>query len=187
MDRQHIRLSRSLALALPALLSTLLAARPGVAAELAPEDRQYLLSHFGAAAAATIGEPGASEAARLHELIRDPNYKTYPEIAADNVAGYLFDLRTRRCAAWHETHSGQQCPPPADAALAPGQEVADRSCNACHLFGTMEAPSFHRLAQQGGIDANRLAAALASGHRMSPITLAAEQIESLAPYIRAMK
>jgi len=185
MDRQHHELSRRLAAM--ALAASLLMPRPGVAAGLDDSDGKYLRSHFGTDATAYVDKLADREKAKLHELINDPNYKDYPEIAADNVAQFLFEAHTRYCGNWHESHAAQLCPPPADPALLPGKEIAERSCNTCHLYGTIETPSFYRLAQQGGLTAERLATSLASGHRMSPITLAPDQVESLTRYIRSVK
>ena len=68
-----------------------------------------------------------------------------------------------------------------------GHAVADRACNACHLKGTIEAPSFAALAKRGTVTEAGLGDALGHGHEMSPITLLPEERRALAAYINSLK
>ena len=170
-----------------AAIMTILAAA-ALAAGLAPPDQRYLLDKFGLASdSEVLKDLTADEQTKLHNLINDPLLKEYPFTRDDNVADFLFAAHMRECSVWASTHGEPACPPTADAQAEPGKEIADRQCNACHLFGTMDAPSFVALARAGKLSEQGLADALAHGHRMSPIRLESRQIAALLTYIRSLK
>jgi hypothetical protein len=163
---------------------------PGLAAAagLSNADFQYLKAEFGLGKDSfTLTNASASDAAKLHDLINDPFAKDYPKTRDFNVADYLFDVEMRTCQAWQLAHAARSCPQVADQRLMPGWQIAERSCIACHLTGTVDAPSFFKLVQPGPIDENRLAAALGSGHRMSPITLGPQELQDLARYMNSLR
>lgn len=170
-----------------AFLLMLLAAGSAFAADLTADDYVYLKAHWGLERDGYVAKTfSGEEQAELHELINDPLYKDYPSTIENQVADYLFQIES--CFTWVESHSSSQpCPQAANAAALPGKRVADRSCNPCHLTGTADAPSFFKLAQQGGWTEQRLAEAAASGHRMSPITLSKSEFHDLADYIASLK
>jgi cytochrome c5 len=154
------------------------------AAGLTDADLRYLKDAYGPTIGPEIVDRmSADEQAKLHDIIAAHQSKDRYDIAAD----YLFVTRTRQCQEWAMEHSGQICPPPADPAARPGQDVADQQCNACHMFGTSRAPSFRAMAALGRATEAKLADAISHGHRMSPITLTPEQIKALAVYIENMK
>lgn len=158
------------------------------AAGLSDGDYRYLKSEFGFARDGfVLANIDAAEQARLHDLINDPNAKGYPQIRNLNVADYLFNATMRTCQSWQLAHRGQDCPVVTDARAKPGWDVAQRNCNACHLTGTTDAPSFYKLSLRSGWTADKLAAAIASGHTMSPISLEPQQIQDLANYIASLK
>jgi hypothetical protein len=174
------------ALALAALLGGVAAAL--AAAGLTPTDDRYLKAEFGVARDGfVLANIGAADAAKLHELINDPDAKEYPQRRDLNVADYLFDVEMRTCQSWQLAHAARSCPMVTDERLRPGWEIAERNCVACHLTGTTDAPSFFKLAQRGPVTVERLAAALASGHQMSPITLGPQELAALALYINALR
>jgi hypothetical protein len=172
----------------PLLLAILLTPSVAVAAGLTDFDYRYLKAEFGLARESfTLSNVSAEDAAKLHQLINDPKAKADPRRRNLNVADYLFDVEMRTCQAWELAHSTHPCPQVSDERLKPGWAIAERSCIACHLTGTTAAPSFFKLAQSGTIDEARLAAALKSGHQMSPITLAPQQLQDLARYINSLR
>jgi len=166
----------------------LLIAGAATAASLTDNDLHYLSTQYGMTESADIIR-GLSDAeqAKLHALIIDPIAKQNPKTRDHNVADYLFEVHMRQCSEWALTHGGPECPPTADANAEPGKEIADRQCNACHLFGTFEAPPFRKLAVAGTLTEKKLADALGHGHAMSPITLAAAQLSDLLIYIRSLR
>jgi hypothetical protein len=138
---------------------------------LTDSDYLYLRAEFGLAKNSfTMKTIGADEQAKLHELINDPTRKDRPKSRDVNVADYLFDVRMRTCQSWQLSHPGQDCFEVTDDAARPGWRIADRQCNACHLTGTTDAPSFFKLAQRDRWNEQKLADILATGHAMSPIT-----------------
>ena len=173
-----------------ALLFVLLTAAPALAAAagLTDPDYRYLKKEFGLARDSfTLTNIAGEDAARLHALINDPDAKEFPQRRDLNVADYLFDVEMRTCQAWQLAHAARSCPQVTDARLKPGWEIAERNCIACHLTGTTDAPSFYKLAQSGPVDGRRLAAALQSGHQMSPISLGSEALQQLALYINSLR
>jgi hypothetical protein len=180
------RLPRGL---IPALLAFLLAAvAPAAAAGLGESDYRYLQAEFGFRKDGfSLSNIAAEDAARLHELITDPVFNDHPKSRALTVGDYLFGAAMRSCQNWQLTHAGAACPEVSDPRLRPGWEIAERNCIACHLTGTTTAPSFFALARSGTVDEKRLAASLAGGHQMSPITLGAQQLRDLALYINSLR
>lgn len=172
-----------------ALLAILLGVMaPAVAAGLSDGDYRYLQTKFGFRKDGfTLRNIAAEDAARLHALITDPAFNDYPKSRVLTVGDYLFGVAMRTCETWQLGHAGADCPEVGDASLRPGWEIAERNCIACHLTGTTAAPSFFALAQSGAVDDKRLAAALAAGHQMSPITLSAQQLRDLALYINSLR
>lgn len=165
-----------------------IAASAALAAALTERDYRYLQDEYALAAnSEMIRDLTVDEQAKLHDLINDPSLKQYPVIRDHNVADFLFEAHMRECSVWALSHTGPQCPPTSDASAEPGKELADRQCNACHLFGTFAAPSFLKLAREGKLTEQRLADALDHGHAMSPITLPPAQIKELIIYIRSLK
>lgn len=160
---------------------------PGLAAAagLTEADYRYLAAEFGLGKNSfTLTNISAGDAATLHELISAPT--EFPKSRLYNVADGLFDVEMRTCQAWQLAHSARACPQVSDERLMPGWEIAERNCIACHLTGTIDAPSFFKLRQSGPIDEDRLAAALRSGHKMSPIALAPQQLQDLDRYINSL-
>lgn len=167
----------------------LLLAAPGLAAAagLSEADYRYLKTRFGLAQDGfVLTNIAPADAARLHVLINDPEDKEFPRRRELNVGDYLFDTEMRTCQAWQLAHGASSCPQVSDPGLKPGWEIAERSCIACHLTGTTDAPSFFKLAQKGSVTEERLATALRSGHRMSPISLAPDELQQLARYINSL-
>lgn len=174
---------------IPALLAFLLAAvAPAAAAGLGESDYRYLQAEFGFRKDGfSLSNIAAEDAARLHELIADPAFNDHPKSRALSVGDYLFGAAMRACQNWQLGHAGATCPQVTDPRLRPGWEIAERDCIACHLTGTTAARSFYKMAQSGMTDDKQLAVALAGGHRMSPITLSAEQLHDLALYINSLR
>jgi len=135
----------------------------------------------------TLSNVGAEDAAKLHQLINEAKAKADFKRRNLDVADYLFDVEMRTCQAWEVAHSTHPCPQVSDQRLKPGWEIAEQNCVACHLTGTTTAPSFFKLAQSGKIDEAQLASTLKSGHQMSPITLAPQQLQDLARYINSLR
>ena len=148
-------------------------------------DEAYLNETFGVHANLPLTLT-PSDLAGLHDIISDPVTRGYPGIRDARVQSFLYELYQRQCRAWSQANVAPECPPVA-ATLQPGKDVADRQCNTCHLFGTAETPAFFSMARKGTIDEQSLSAALAGGHRMSPISLTGEQIHQLVLYIRGLK
>jgi hypothetical protein len=173
---------------MPLLLAVLLTPALAAAAGLTESDYRYLKAEFGLARDSfTLRNVSAEDASKLHALINDKTAKAGLRRRDLNVADYLFDVEMRTCQAWELAHSTHPCPQVSDERLKPGWEIAERNCIACHLTGTTTAPSFFKLAQTGTIDEARLAAALKSGHQMSPIALAPQQLQDLARYINSLR
>ncbi len=172
-----------LALAIVSMASGL-----AVAAGLTEADYRYLKREFGLARDSfTLSNISPADAAKLHELIHDPAFQEHPIGRDLNVGDYLYTAEMRTCQAWQLAHGNQACPQVTDQNLAPGWRIAERNCNACHLTGTADAPSFFKLAQRGTVDDQQLATALRSGHRMSPITLDPPELQALARYINSLR
>lgn len=166
----------------------IMVASAALAASLTQSDHRYLRDEYGLAPdSELIKDLSAAEQAKLHDLINDPALKAYPATRDNNVADFLFEAYMRECSAWALSHGGPQCPPTSDASAEPGKEIADRQCNACHLFGTTNAPSFRKLAREGKLTEQGLADALGHGHEMSPIALPPAQIKALMVYIQSLK
>ncbi len=171
-----------------ALAITWMAPRVAAAAGLTEADYRYLKAEFGLGKDSfTLTNISPGDAAKLHELINERAFMERPIGKHLNVADYLYDVEMRTCQAWRLAHGDQLCPQVTDPNLVPGWRIAERNCNACHLTGTADAPSFFKLAQRGAVDENRLATVLHSGHRMSPITLSPEQLQALARYINSRR
>ena len=171
-----------------AVAAAIMAASVALAATLSESDNRYLRDEFGAAVGGDlIKDLSADERARLHEIINDPYLKSYPYARDHNVADFLFGVYMRGCSVWALSHTGPECPPASDAAAEPGKEIADRQCNACHLVGTMDAPSFFKLARAGKPNEQELIATLDHGHMMSRINLQPAQIGELLTYIHSLK
>ncbi len=166
----------------------MLVASTALAASLAANDQRYLEQEYGLAPdSELIGGLSVGEQAKLHDLINDPSLKAYPFTRDNNVADFLFEAHMKECSVWALSHGGPECPPTSDASAEPGKEIADRQCNACHLFGTADAPSFRKLAREGKLTDQGLAHVLEHNHAMSPITLPPAQITELMVYIRSLK
>jgi mono/diheme cytochrome c family protein len=167
-----------------------LAAMPSLAAAagLTEADYRYLATEFGLGKDSfALTNMTASDAARLHDVISGPAAKEFPQSQPFNVADVLFDVEMRTCQAWQLAHAARTCPQVGDERLVPGWEIAERNCIACHLTGTTDAPSFFKLVQSGPVNEDRLAAALRSGHKMSPITFEPQQLQDLARYINSLR
>ena len=178
-------MARARILAVAVMMMTASAA---LAAALTESDNRYLRGEYGLAPdSETIGDLSVDERAKLHDLINDPSLKAYPATRDHNVADFLFHAHMRECSVWVLSHTWPQCPPTSDASAEPGKEIADRQCNVCHLFGTIDAPSFFKLAREGKPTEQELADTLAHGHAMSPITLEPAQLRELIVYIRSLK
>ena len=172
------------------LALALLLATPGLAAAagLSEADYRYLGTQFGLAKGGfVLTNIAPADAARLHVLINDPEDKDFPRRRELNVGDFLFDTQMRTCQAWQLAHGASSCPQVTDPGLKPGWEIAERSCIACHLTGTTDAPSFFKLAKSGPVTEERLATALRSGHQMSPISLGPEELQQLARYIDSLR
>ncbi len=166
----------------------IIAAGAAHAAGLTQRDYRYLQDGYGLTAdSEMIKDLAVEEQAKLHDLINDPSLKDYPHTIDHNVADFLFTVHMRECNVWSSSHGEPECPPATDASAEPGKEIADRQCNACHLFGTMDAPSFLQLAREGKLSEQSLADALDHGHKMSPITMQPTQVRDLMIYIRSLK
>ncbi|HUH86085.1 MAG TPA: hypothetical protein VLX85_15860 [Stellaceae bacterium] len=172
------------------MLLALILAMPGLAsaAGLTDADYRYLKAEFGVAKDSfVLRNISAADAAKLHDAISGALAKEFPQGRIYDTADLLFDVEMRTCEAWQLAHAATSCPQVTDERLEPGWEIAERNCIACHLTGTTDAPSFFKLVQHGPIDEGRLAAALRSGHPMSPITLAPQQVQDLARYINSLR
>ena len=125
------------------------------------------------------------ERTRLHDLIS--GLRNDPTRRDDAVKSQLYDAYTRECDAWAPEHSGEACPPARDRTVEPGKQIADRSCNQCHLFGSGMAPPFAKLARQRKWDASSVGGALTHSHDMLPISLPDEERARLAAYINSFR
>ena len=164
------------------------AAGLAAAAGLTDKDNRFLDKEFGPAVRdQIIGRMTAAELATLHDVMSTPFAGDYPGIRYNMIADYLFTVHMQQCQAWSADHPNEACPPPKDPQLLPGQNVADQQCNACHLFGTSQAPSFRKMAQSGIVTDAKLADAIKQGHQMSPIYLSPAQVKALVAYIGSLK
>jgi cytochrome c5 len=176
---------RSLAAVLVALAFPLGAA---FGASLTDDDSRYLDATFGLTVRTEIvAAMKPDDQSKLHDVVNDAFAKDYPGIRYNRVADFLFRVYTQQCRDWAESHPGDACAPPAAAAAAPGKAIADRQCSSCHLFGTSTAPSFHDMANAKNVTEAWLTEALSQGHRMSPMTLAPDQVRALIAYIETLR
>ena len=166
----------------------LLAAAAAWAASLGDEEYRYLHDRFALSPnSELLRSMTPQEQGRLHDLIDDRAFRDRPNTRDWTVADFLYDAYVRQCSVWALSNTAPQCPPAANAASQPGKEIADRQCNACHLFGTAEAPAFFKLARAEALSAQQLTDALLHGHQMSPISLSASEVGALLVYIRSLK
>jgi hypothetical protein len=154
------------------------------AATLTDRDYRYLAEEYGLKRDGPfLQNLGEDEKNQLHAVINDPEFSDVPKSRDANVADVLFRMEIRTC-------NGRPKGPGEVCSLEPGtplgERVADLHCISCHLTGTMEARSFYKMSRDGIWDEKRLAAALASGHQMSPITLSPEELKQLAIYISSL-
>lgn len=169
-----------------ALAALALWALPAQAAGLTAADRQYLQATFGVAPdAPALLQLDAAGQQRLHDAINDPSSVQYPIGRALSAGGPLFQAIVA-CQA-HTVPKLACLEPKAGAAAVRGYEVADRSCNGCHLTGTAEAPAFFKLVRRPGWSDAALGGALAAGHRMSPISLAPAELADLTAWLDTLK
>lgn len=169
-------------------LSFLVFVNSAAAADLSTNDKAYLNEHFGVKDAdPLLLEMSAVDRAAIHDLIVEPWTTKYPGIRDARVQSKLYDLYYNRCSVWRQTHANPQCPPAASSAIQAGKSIADMKCNMCHLFGTADTPPFFAIARAGALTEAGLTAALAGGHRMSPITLTSREISELFKYINDQK
>jgi hypothetical protein len=169
------------------LFFLLIAGSDAFAADLTTADFQYLTQLTGMGATAQLlADMNDDEKAKLHDLINEP---TTQRLSQRNtlVLAYLRDIYTRECSDWVKAHMTPSCPPGRNPDVQPGKEVADRSCHDCHLLGTFEAPSFHKMAAAGVPTNDQLRDALAAGHRMSPRPLSDRDLADLQAYIASLK
>ena len=163
---------------------------PGVHAQgLTREELSYLEEEFGTCLKSpTLNLLTPQERARLHDIfVFDKEWsRAYPYIFNVRLFGVLDTANIRQCQEWSREHSGSPCPPLADPAHQAGKNIADFQCNACHLFGTPDAPGFFRLARAGNTSVEFLSQSLASGHQMSPIHLTTEELSALSHYIASL-
>lgn len=166
-----------------------MAAPAALAAGLSDNDYRILLADFGLTQQGwMIRNMTADEQSDLHRIMNDPDFANFPDVRSDNMADYLYQVHIRECQSWSQSNGGgQACPPTGDQTVDLGQDLAERHCNYCHLFGTPGAPSFHKLAARGALTEQRLADALARGHEMSPIGLQPQEISALFKYIVSTK
>jgi len=170
------------------LALVLLAGHSEAAGSLSESDYRYLRSEFGVAKDGfTLANLSAEDAKKLHALINEPLPVAAPMRRHYNVADFLFDVELRTCQQWELSHGNQSCPQVSDPSLVPGWQVAEQRCISCHLTGTTSAPSFFKLAQAGAVTEDRLRAALAGGHQMSPMTLSPQELADLARYINSLR
>ncbi len=102
----------------------------------------------------------------------EPWSRAYPYALQVRLFGVLDNAYVRQCSEWSREHRRTPRPPVENPVNQPGKDLADFQCNACHLFGSPEAPGFFQLARDGKTGVGFLSEALESGHRMSPIKLA---------------
>ena len=169
-------------------LALLLNAGISSAADLTSNDSAYLDQRFGVRSDnLLLKESTSGERVSLHDMIVEPWTRQYPGIRDARVQSFLYGVYNRQCGEWARSHTNPQCPPVTDVLMQAGKNIADRQCNTCHLFGTAETPPFFTMARAGDLTEARLSGALAGGHRMSPITLSADQIHDLLIYIQGLK
>lgn len=163
--------------------AALLAVTTAFAAEFTDRDYAYLRNHWGLRRDGIVVKNLTSdEKAKLHGLINDPTFRDNPQGIENQVGAYLFQIET--CADRPDSEPCPNAPGPNDL---PGKQVAYRFCISCHLVGDASVPSFFRMAQSGRWTAERLGAALRTGHEMSPITLSDSDLRDLAAYIASLR
>lgn len=170
------------------LAAAILLASSGLvlAAEPTKDDYRSLQSDYGLARSSDVlAGMSADERARLHDLLHNLRGDTAGR--DDAVRSLLYEAHARECDTWARQHPGEPCRPADDAAVRPGQRIADRLCNECHLFGSGMAPSFFRIAKRRHWDADALAQALRHSHDMVPVTLPADERDELAAYIASFR
>ncbi len=172
-----------------AMAVVLHAAGSARAAGLDDADYRRLSTAFGLGQdSATFKDMTDDERADLHRILNDPHFAEYPKAQSDNAADDLYQVHLRECQSWSQANGNAHlCRPSGTATVDRGQDLAERRCNYCHLFGTTDVPSFHKMAGRGDVSAQRLADALDHGHLMSPIRLEPDEIAALAAYIVSLK
>ena len=159
----------------------------GHAADLSGPELAHLAREFGVCADGTLlGQMSPQERATLHDMFVEPWTRDYPDSRDARLASALGGIYQRQCHDWAQGNRSPVCPPAKNPANQPGKNIADDQCNACHLFGTADAPAFFRLGRDGGVTPQRLSDTLASGHRMSPIHISDGQAKDLANYIESL-
>lgn len=173
-----------------ALAAIVLAALAGPGAALAdgltPDDYKYLETTHGLTAqSAAIAELTANEQQSLHSAIFD--LRSYPEGRDRQVRRYLSLAYGRECKRWAAAHPDQPCSPAADPAIQPGKEISDRICADCHLFGSVTAPSYRKMANERDWNAHKVEHALHHSPDMVPLRLTQDMLDKLAAYINSFK
>ena len=167
-------------------LATLFGSSIAVAQGLTPNDYKYLQATHGLAAQSpVIAELTPNEQQALHSAIDD--LKTYPEGRDRQVRRYLWLVYGRECKRWVAAHPGQQCAPAANPSIQPGKEISDRNCAECHLFGTVTAPSFRKMAGEREWNSHKVEHALRHSPDMVPLKLTPDMLDKLAAYINSFK
>lgn len=157
--------------------------------DLTSENLTYLEETFGICPdSPVLNLLTTQERVRLRDIFTfdEPWSRVYPYIFNVRLFGVLDTANIRQCNEWLQDHRAPPCPPLPDPTHQAGKNVADYQCNACHLFGTPEAPGFFQMARDGKTSIDFLSAALAGGHRMSPINLAPEEVIALSGYIESL-
>lgn len=164
------------------------AAGAALAADLSASDYRTLQQEFGLKRDGRfVQDMTPDERAELGRLLNDKNFVDAPKVRADNAADFLYHVHLRECHSWQQSSGDPaSCPPAGDATINAGQKIAERQCNYCHLFGTPSAPSFHKMAEKG-LTQPQLVSALQTGHQMSPIGLAPDEVAALHAYIASQK
>ena len=153
---------------------------------LTAEDLQYLQAKYGIGRDnAVVTELTPNEVGALHSAIDD--LKSYPAGRDRAVQSYLSLSYERECKRWAREHPGQPCSPAPDPAAAPGKQLSDQYCAACHLFGTPTAPSYHQMAAERDWNAHKVSHALKHNSEMVPLKLSPEAVDQLAAYINSLK
>ncbi|MHB1205267.1 MAG: c-type cytochrome [Rhodospirillaceae bacterium] len=170
------------------LVLAVFAAAPARAEDLTPAQIGLLWQDFGVRQDGQMfRDMSAEERAAIRAVYDNPFLREYSSSRNARISDLLFKVYSRQCREWSASHTSPQCPPASDPVSQAGKNIADSQCNACHIFGTAEAPAFFRLARQGGWDSRHLGAVLEDGHRMSPIRLSKDQLEQLDRYIASLK
>lgn len=165
------------------VVAGLIIAAMAFAADFTETDYAYLRNHWGLKREdSVVKNLTAAEKTELHRLINDPTFRDNPQGTENQVGSYLFKVEI--C---FDRPNSEPCPNDPRPNDLPGKIIAYRSCISCHLVGDSGVPSFFRMAQSGRWTAERLGAALKSGHEMSPITLSESDLRDLADYIASLR